>query len=78
MSTRTALIRRPGPAMADGIVTHMDRVPVAVDLAVRQWDAAYVRAMPDNGWDLVEVARGGRCAVTGAAVTGRRRDLVGT
>jgi dimethylargininase len=60
MSTGTALIRRPGPALADGIVTHMDRVPVAVDLAVRQWDA-YVGAMADNGWDLVEVPPADEC-----------------
>jgi dimethylargininase len=60
MSTGTALIRRPGPALADGIVTHMDRVPVDVDLAVRQWDV-YVRAMADNGWDLVEVPPADEC-----------------
>jgi dimethylargininase len=60
MSTGTALIRRPGPALADGIVTHMDRVPVDVDLAVQQWDA-YVRAMADNGWDLVEVPPTDEC-----------------
>ncbi len=53
MFSGAALIRRPGPALADGIVTHMDRVPVDVDLATRQWDA-YARAMADNGWDLVE------------------------
>ena len=60
MSTGTALIRRPGPALADGIVTHMDRVLVDVDLAVQQWDA-YVRAMADNGWDLVEVPPADEC-----------------
>jgi dimethylargininase len=60
MSTGTALIRRPGPALADGIVTHRDRVPVDVDLAVQQWDA-YVRAMADNGWDLVEVPPTDEC-----------------
>lgn len=60
MSTGTALIRRPGPALAEGIVTHMDRVPVDVDSAVQQWDA-YVRAMADNGWDLVEVPAADEC-----------------
>jgi dimethylargininase len=56
----TALIRRPGPALADGIVTHIDRVPVDVDLAARQWDA-YARAMADHGWDLVEVPSADDC-----------------
>src|SRR5919106_3872221 len=60
MDTGTALIRRPGPGLADGIVTHTDRVPVDVDLAVRQWDA-YVRALADNGWDLVEVPPADEC-----------------
>jgi dimethylargininase len=60
MHTGIALIRRPGPALADGIVTHMARVPVDVELALRQWDA-YVRAMADNGWDLVEVPPADEC-----------------
>jgi hypothetical protein len=46
----------PGPTLAEGIVTYMDRVPVDVDLATRQWDG-YVAAMADSGWDLVEVPR---------------------
>jgi dimethylargininase len=60
MSSGTALIRRPGPALAGGIVTHMDRVPVDVGLATRQWDT-YVAAMADNGWDLVEVPPADGC-----------------
>jgi dimethylargininase len=60
MSVGTALIRRPGPALADGIVTHMDRVPVDVDLATSQWDG-YVAAMADHGWGLVEVPRADDC-----------------
>jgi hypothetical protein len=58
MSIGTALIRRPGPALAGGIVTHRDRVPVDVGLDERQWEA-YVRAMADNGWHLVEVPPAG-------------------
>jgi dimethylargininase len=60
MTLGTALIRRPGPGLADGIVTHMDRVPVDVDLAVRQWDA-YVTALADSGWDLIEVPAADDC-----------------
>jgi dimethylargininase len=60
VSIGTALIRRPGPALADGIVTHLDRVPVDVDLALAQWDA-YIGAMADNGWDLLEVPPADDC-----------------
>ena len=60
MHMGAALIRRPGPALADGIVTHMDRMPVDVDLALQQWDA-YARAMADNGWDPVEVPPADEC-----------------
>jgi dimethylargininase len=44
-----ALVRRPGPRLADGIVTHIDRSPVDVDLAKRQHDG-YVAALADHGW----------------------------
>jgi dimethylargininase len=60
MVARTALIRRPGPKLADGIVTHIERVPVDVDRALRQWDG-YVRAMCANGWDLHEVPPADDC-----------------
>ncbi|MFB9315344.1 dimethylargininase [Nocardioides plantarum] len=51
---RRALVRRPGPRLADGLVTHLERVPVDVDLAQRQW-AAYVAALQAEGWETVEV-----------------------
>jgi dimethylargininase len=60
MFVGTSLIRRPGPALAAGIVTHTDRVPVDVGLATRQWET-YVAAMADNGWDLVEVPPADDC-----------------
>ena len=50
-----ALVRRPSPRMADGLLTHLDRTPVDVDLASRQWDG-YVAALHENGWETVEVA----------------------
>jgi dimethylargininase len=40
--------------MADGIVTHIDRTPVDVDVAFEQ-HAAYVRALAAAGWAIHEV-----------------------
>lgn len=54
MPAPRALVRRPDPGLADGLVTHIDRVPIDVDLAVRQWEG-YVAALADAGWDTVEV-----------------------
>ncbi len=51
---KLALVRRPGPRVADGIVTHIDRSPVDLDLALRQWEG-YVAALHDEGWTTVEV-----------------------
>lgn len=51
---RRALVRRPSPRLADGLLTHIDRQPVDVALALRQWDG-YVAALSDAGWDVVEV-----------------------
>ena len=39
-----ALVRRPGPRLAEGLVTHIDRTPVDLDLARAQWQA-YVDAL---------------------------------
>jgi dimethylargininase len=55
-----ALVRRPGPLLADGLVTHIDRVPVDVDLAVAQWHA-YVAAMEREGWDIAHVEPADDC-----------------
>ena len=52
--TPSALVRRPSPLLAEGIVTHIERVPVDVALAERQW-ADYVAALAAAGGDLVEV-----------------------
>jgi dimethylargininase len=51
---RTALIRRPGPYLADGLVTHIERQPVDVAVAMRQWES-YVAALEGAGWAPVEV-----------------------
>jgi dimethylargininase len=50
----TALVRRPGARLGDGLTTHIDRVPVDAALAARQWDR-YVAAFHANGWSTVEV-----------------------
>ncbi len=47
-------MRRPGPRLAEGIVTHIGRTPVDVGLALHQWQG-YVGALTDAGWDTLEV-----------------------
>lgn len=51
---RTALVRRPSPRLAQGVVEHIDRVPVVLDRAAAQWDG-YVAAVRGAGWDVHEV-----------------------
>ena len=57
---RRALVRRPGPRLAEGIVTHLERTPIDLDRAGRQWEA-YCDAMAGAGWDLVEVPGADYC-----------------
>lgn len=59
MST-LALVRPPSPRLADGLVTHMERTPVDVDLAVQQWHQ-YVAALEANGWRTVPVGAAPDC-----------------
>lgn len=49
-----ALVRQPSSHLADGELTHRDRVEVDSDLADAQWDA-YVTAISDAGFQTVEV-----------------------
>jgi dimethylargininase len=58
--SRKALVRRPGPRLAEGIVTHAERSPVDTALAQRQWDA-YVQALTTHGWETVEVPPADDC-----------------
>lgn len=58
--TGTALVRRPSSRLADGIVTHIERSPVDVDLARRQHDG-YVAALAGHGWTVHEVAAADDC-----------------
>lgn len=55
MTKPVALLRRPSPRLAEGLVTHIDRVEVDVDLAGRQHEA-YCAALLDAGWDVRDVA----------------------
>lgn len=55
-----ALVRRPGPKLADGIVTHIERTPVDVELAVAQWDR-YVATLAEHGWEPLEVEPADDC-----------------
>jgi dimethylargininase len=54
MDARRALVRRPSPRLAEGIVTHIEREPVDAELALRQWQA-YVDALHAAGWETFEV-----------------------
>ncbi|MBM7090383.1 dimethylargininase [Streptomyces sp. NPDC012461] len=54
MSSKKALVRRPGPRLAEGLVTHIEREAVDTGLAVEQWEA-YTEALRAHGWETVEV-----------------------
>ncbi len=58
--TLRALVRRPSPRLAEGLLTHLDRTPVDVDLALRQWEG-YVAALAAEGWEIVEVPAADDC-----------------
>ena len=49
------LVRRPSPRLADGELTHLDRVAINPDVARRQWQG-YVDAFARHGWAVTEVA----------------------
>ncbi|MFI2487481.1 dimethylargininase [Promicromonospora kroppenstedtii] len=51
---RTLLVRPPSPALADGELTHLERVPVDAALAAAQW-ARYVDVFRDLGWAVHEL-----------------------
>jgi dimethylargininase len=55
-----ALIRRPSGRLAEGIVTHVERVPVDVVLARRQHDG-YRAALAGAGWEVREVPPADLC-----------------
>ncbi|MEU5211436.1 dimethylargininase [Streptomyces sp. NPDC020742] len=60
MTGTQALVRRPGPRLAEGLVTHVDRRPIDPELALRQWEQ-YVRTLREHGWRITEVAPADDC-----------------
>ena len=52
--TKVALVRAPAATLADGLVTHIKRKKVDLELADQQWDG-YVAALNAAGWTTVEV-----------------------
>jgi dimethylargininase len=55
-----ALVRRPGPRLAHGLVSHIARQEVDLPLAFAQWHG-YVDALVANGWAPVEVEPADEC-----------------
>lgn len=60
MPAPRALIRRPGPRLADGLVTHVERAPIDLDLALSQWEA-YAGCLRSAGWETIEVPPADDC-----------------
>ena len=57
---RRALVRRPGPRLAEGLVTHLERSAIDLAAAYRQWEG-YVAALQGEGWEIVEVPPADDC-----------------
>jgi len=57
---KRALVRRPGPRLDEGLLTHLDRQPVDLELARRQW-LGYAAALQAEGWELYEVEPADDC-----------------
>lgn len=55
-----ALVRRPSRRLAEGIVTHVERTPVNVGLALRQHEE-YAAALAGRGWTVRHVAPADAC-----------------
>ena len=59
MDSQKALVRRPSSRLHEGIVDHIERVPVDYELAVEQWEQ-YVALLGRYGWETIEVRTRGR------------------
>ncbi|TGB07084.1 dimethylargininase [Streptomyces sp. MZ04] len=79
MPSKKALIRRPSPRLAEGLVTHIERTPVDAGLALEQWEA-YAEALRAHGWETLEVEPADDCPdsvfVEDAAVVFRNVALI--
>ena len=60
MDAKLALVRRPSSRMDEGLLTHIERTPVDLDLARRQWQG-YVEALTRAGWRTIEVEPADDC-----------------
>ena len=60
MASMKALVRRPGPRLTEGIVTHVHRVPINEALALQQWQT-YVDVLNAAGWQTIEVPPANDC-----------------
>src|SRR4051812_29908312 len=60
MASQRALVRRPSPRLAEGLVSHIERTSVDIGLAGRQWQQ-YVDALERSGWTCVEVPPADDC-----------------
>ncbi|MFC0032718.1 dimethylargininase [Micromonospora chaiyaphumensis] len=60
MTRGTALVRRPGDRLAEGLVTHIERTDVDVARARRQHEA-YRAALAGAGWQVREVDPADQC-----------------
>jgi dimethylargininase len=60
MEAHRALVRRPSPRLAEGLVTHLERTPVDLDLARAQWEGD-VAALQKAGWETIEVPPADDC-----------------
>lgn len=60
MVQTTALVRRPSPRLAEGLVTHVQPSRVDFERALAQWEG-YVGILRDIGWNVVEVPPANDC-----------------
>jgi len=60
MTRPLALIRRPGPRLADGLVTHVEKQAIDLDLALAQWES-YAECLRSAGWSTHEVEPADDC-----------------
>jgi dimethylargininase len=94
VARRVALVRAPASTLADGLVTHIKRKKVDLELADSQWDN-YVAALEAAGWttELVEprddladsvfiedsvVMLGGVAVITSPGAESRQEEIVAT
>jgi dimethylargininase len=60
MPNLKALVRRPSSRLSEGIVDHIERIPVDYELAANQWEH-YVALLHRYGWETIEVERADDC-----------------